>query len=645
MPPTPPLAAPHVDFAIVDTTLADPLVGRVLDRRYRIDARLAGGGMGTVYKAVDTRLDRVVAVKVMQPTYAGDAVFVGRFIREAKAAARLSHPNVVAVFDQGSEPGPHGMPPVVFLVMEYVAGGTLRGLLSERGRLAPAQALAVMEPVLSALGAAHAAGLVHRDVKPENVLLAADGRVKVADFGLARAIEASARSASVTMLIGTVAYLAPEQISTGTADTRSDVYAAGVLLYELLTGKPPFNGANAMAVAFRHVHEDVPAPSHDVRGLSDALDDLVSRATARDPAARFADARAFLAALHRVQAAVPGQAPGQSDAADTVVVPAPAPTGGGSAPTRPAPSRAGALPAAGALPTAGALRRHPWWGTLSLLLLTVLAAISGWWLAAGRYAHAPAVLTMTKASATRTLSAAGLRPQWLSDRFHPSVPAGRVALEQPAPGDRVRHGGTVTLALSKGPEVHALPMLSGQLLAAAQQALAADRLRATVTKVYSTITPTGRVVTTRPAAGTLLHPGDLVRVSLSKGRRPVDVPDVRGLAFEDAKAGLGKLGFAVSRTDAFSDTVIRSDVIDTRPSSGDTAGYGTTIALTVSKGPELFPVPDVRGASTGDARRALEAAGFTVRVFQPLGFGSVHVVSPRVGSMVARHTTITLLAY
>jgi eukaryotic-like serine/threonine-protein kinase len=619
----------------VDTTLADPLVGRVLDRRYRIEARLAGGGMGTVYTATDTRLDRTVAVKVMQPGYAADPAFVSRFISEARAAARLSHPNVVAVFDQGSEPAARRGSPVVFLVMEYVPGVTLRRLLADRGRLPAGDALAVLEPVLGALGAAHAAGLVHRDVKPENVLLAADGRVKVADFGLARAVAATAATGSVTMLIGTVAYLAPEQVTTGAADARTDVYAAGILLYELLTGSPPFDGAHAMAVAFRHVHEDVPRPSATVRGLPGSVDDLVRQATARDPAHRFADAAAFLSAVRKTAAQLPNAA---KPAPPRPVPITPPPPG-----TRPTRVVVPDLPAAVERPPGR--RRGGRIGLLAVLALTVLAGVTGWWLALGRYATAPSLLATSKPAANSALSGSGLRAHWLPDRFDASVPAGRVAYEDPAPGERVRHGGTVALALSKGPEVHRVPVLMGTPLARAQQTLAAIRLRAVVSRVYSDTVRGGSVVATKPKAGTLLHPGDLVALTLSKGRRPVTVPDVRSQPVAEAQGRLSELGFTTTRTEDFSDTVPAGNVIGSTPSAGDTAPHGTAIALVISKGPQLFPVPDVRRLSAGDATSALRAAGFKVRTFELFGFGLVHVVSPKVGTMVAHGTTVSIIVY
>src|SRR3954471_10166415 len=275
----------------MDTTLSDPLVDRLLDGRYAIEARVARGGMASVYLATDVRLERRVAVKVMHAALAEDPEFVARFNREARAAARLSHPDVVAVYDQGTDDG-H-----VFLVMEYVPGATLRDVLRDRGRLSPGEAVAVMDHVLAALGAAHAAGLVHRDVKPENVLVTPDGRVKVTDFGLARAVAGSSVTGDSGMMFGTAAYVAPEQVTGGIADVRSDVYSAGVLMFELLTGVVPFSGDTPVAVAYRHVNEDIPAPSTLVGGIPYELDALVAAATDRDAAQRPADARALHAGL------------------------------------------------------------------------------------------------------------------------------------------------------------------------------------------------------------------------------------------------------------------------------------------------------------------------------------------------------------
>jgi serine/threonine protein kinase, bacterial len=262
---------------------SDPLVGTVLDRRYQVQTPIATGGMSTVYRGLDTRLDRPIALKVMDSRYAGDAHFLTRFQREARAVARLTHPGLVAVYDQGMD---QQHP---FLVMELIEGGTLRELLTERGPMPPHAVAAVLTPVLGGLAVAHRAGLVHRDIKPENVLISDDGHVKIADFGLVRAV-AEAKITSTSVILGTAAYLSPEQVSTGDADPRSDVYAVGILTYELLTGVTPFTGDSALAVAYQRMDHDVRPPSTVIAGVPPEFDDLVRRATARDPADRYADA-------------------------------------------------------------------------------------------------------------------------------------------------------------------------------------------------------------------------------------------------------------------------------------------------------------------------------------------------------------------
>jgi eukaryotic-like serine/threonine-protein kinase len=278
----------------MDDTLADPLTGRLLDGRYAVTARIAHGGMATVYRATDTRLDREVALKVMHAELARDEEFVRRFIGEAKSVARLSHQNVVGVFDQGSDGS------FLYLAMEYVHGRTLKQVLRDSGRFSPATALEIMTGVLDGLAAAHASGIVHRDIKPENVLVTADGRVKVADFGLARA-QSAAGHTRAGLLIGTVSYVPPEQVTGGTTGPGGDVYSAGVMLFELLTGRLPFTGDTPLSVAYQHVNTDIPAPSTLVPGIPPAVDQLVLTATSRDPARRPADAGEFLRAVRRVR--------------------------------------------------------------------------------------------------------------------------------------------------------------------------------------------------------------------------------------------------------------------------------------------------------------------------------------------------------
>jgi eukaryotic-like serine/threonine-protein kinase len=299
----------------MDTTVADPLLGQLLDGRYRVDTRIARGGMATVYVATDTRLDRTVALKIMHASLASDDEFVHRFIGEAKTVARLSHPNVVAVFDQGS--ARQGGVEQLFLAMEYVPGQTLRHLLTGHGRLDPAEALDIFVPVLAGLGAAHRAGLVHRDVKPENVLLTPERRVKVADFGLARAVSSATRHTKTGMLIGTVAYVAPEQVTHSVIDARTDVYAAGIMLFEMLTGQQPHMADSPLGVAYKHVNEAVPPPSSLVPELPAPFDALIALAASRDPAQRPADASQLLRAVSEVRQQLP---------AGTAFSPQPGPT-------------------------------------------------------------------------------------------------------------------------------------------------------------------------------------------------------------------------------------------------------------------------------------------------------------------------------
>ena len=580
------------------TALADPLPGTVLDRRYRIDAPIARGGMSTVYAGTDLRLDRQVAVKVMAPALAHDPAFTERFVREARTAARLSHPNAVAVFDQGAEDTRAGR--VVFLVMELVPGSTLREVLHRRGRLRPDEAVSVLEPVLAALAAAHRAGLVHRDVKPENVLVSADGTVKVVDFGLARAVAAPSTSTQSGMVLGTVAYVSPEQVARGVSDARTDVYSAGVVLFELLTGTPPYGGDSALAVAYRHVHDDVPAPSTRVAGIPPALDELVLRATRREPGGRPADAGVFLAELAMARTdlglrRVPSREVASASGIEAPTVPAGPGRTGPTAPALCGPRGTTALPAYArpvqppGRPRRGASRvgpadgsgwpaerrrRRTWsWVALAVVLLAALSVGTvAWWFGSGRFAAVPSLTQLTRAQAEARLDGVDLTGRFDQEPSE-TVAAGRVVRSEPAPGGRVLRGHSVTVVLSSGP----------------------------------------------PA---------------------VPVPSVTGRSVDDAQGAIRQAGLQPQLTEQSSADVEAGQIISQTPAGG-TAKRGSTVALVVSTGPGIVAVPDVRGLSIDDARQKLTDAGFRVKV-RSLRIGNVIAQSPRGGSQREQGSTVTI---
>ncbi len=607
----------------MDTTLDDPLVGQTIDGRYRIDARIAAGGMATVYRALDTRLDRILALKVMHPALAADAAFVDRFIREAKSVARLAHPNVVAVFDQGTD-GPY-----TYLAMEYVSGCTLRDVLRERGALRPRAALDILEPVLAALGAAHRAGFVHRDMKPENVLIGDDGRVKVADFGLVRSVDSV--TSTTGSVLGTVSYLAPEQIENGVADTRVDVYACGVVLYEMLTGTKPHTGGTPAQVLYQHLHEDVPPPSAAVPGLPACLDALVAQAAARDPQLRPHDAAALLglALEARTQLsdaeldAVPPQAHAEERSAAedrTSVIPRPV-----AAPQQP-PEQTSRLmlppvsvesdaPAPAPAPVRS--RRGPLL-VLAALLLIVGIGTGVWYISSGQFAQVPNLLGKTEAQARSELSAAGLGVKRIDRKFSNSFDRGTVMNSDPEGGGRIRGNGAVVLTISRGPEVVMVPDVKGRPLEEAKAELTKSGLApGIVTQAFSQDVPQGSVIGTDPNGGQKRAPDTAVAITVSKGR-PVQVPNVAGRPVDQARAALQDLGLKVeTAAEEVNSPVPAGTVANQSVGAGVQAAAGDTVVLTVSKGPRQIPVPNVIGQEADLARRTLEAAGFKVKVEKP----------------------------
>lgn len=637
-------------------------MGQLLDGRYRVQARIAAGGMATVYQAMDTRLDRMLALKVMHPSLATDGAFVDRFIREAKSVARLSHPNVVGVFDQGTD-GTY-----VYLAMEYVAGCTLRDVLRERGALQPRAALDILEPILAALGAAHRAGLVHRDMKPENVLIGDDGRVKVADFGLVRAVDTNT-TASTGSVLGTVSYLAPEQMEHGTADARVDVYACGVVLYEMLTGTKPHTGGSVAQVLYQHLHEDVLPPSGLVPGLAPQLDELVALACARDPQHRPQDAVALLSRAQETRAqltdaqldVVPPQAkevPAGGDGAErTDVLPRPAGTAPGvdeaelhrtsrlEVPPEERTTRLRPVPGGTGAPDRRALPQRRRLITVLAAVLLVFGVGAGvWYINSGQFTTVPAVLDMPQAKAEKTLRDEGLGVKVVRG-FSSNVDRGHVMKTDPANGKRIRGNGTVTLTVSRGPNIVTVPDLSGTPVADAKRKLR-DRglIPGTEAREFSDEVAKGSVIRTDPVAGSKRRPDTAVGLTISRGTA-VQVPGVLGSKRADAATTLREAGFQVRFADqpVFS-TQDKDTVARQTPAEGGKLGKGDTVTLTLSKGPEMIPVPDVTGKNVDDAKKQLTDLGFQVEVDKPFFFpqDTVDSQSVEAGQKAPKGGTITI---
>jgi eukaryotic-like serine/threonine-protein kinase len=641
---------------------ADSMTGHVLDGRYRIGTRIARGGMASVYEAVDTRLDRLCAVKIMHPGLGDDAAFAERFKSEARAAARLAHPHVVSVFDQGEDPVDGG---TLYLVMELVPGRTLRDIVRDEAPMRPARAVALMEPIVAALAVAHRSGLIHRDIKPENVLIAEDGTPKVADFGLAKAVSADTQHTATGVLIGTVSYLAPELVVEGSSDARADVYAAGVVLYELLTGRKPHEGESPIAVAYKHVHEDVPPPSRTVPGIPPYVDALVARATARDRMQRPADAGVLLHQLHRVAQALAGEVwDDQELTTDLALLPPHAeppedtstlgafPWVASGAQTAPAPPAAPPLvvPPGGLAPAPtprrGRSRRGPI--MLAVALAIALAAGAGaYWFGWARYTATPSVLGLAQQPAVHKLQAAGLKVSIGAPAFSESVPKGEVVSTSPAPGSRVLDHGTVTVVLSKGKQRITVPATRNLSVNQAQDALLRQHLTfgRTIPRWSDTV-PQGTVLGSSPVGGTRQRVDTTVDLYVSRGPKPVQVSDWQGRSARRARHVLRGQGLLVDTSDhEYSDSVPRGAVISQDPANG-VLHRGDTVALVVSRGPQLVQVPsDLKAMGVDAATQLLHSLGFRVHVEKApyyIGVGYVYNSSPSPGQMAPKGSVVVL---
>ncbi|MFL5800016.1 MAG: Stk1 family PASTA domain-containing Ser/Thr kinase [Actinomycetota bacterium] len=597
--------------------------------RYQIIAKVASGGMGEVYRARDSVLARDVAIKVLHRNLAGDPGFIDRFRREARAAALLSHPNIVAVHDWGSTTSG-----TYFMVMEFVRGRNLRDLLTHFGRLEPQQAVEVLVQMLAALEHAHRHGIVHRDVKPENVLVTPDGLVKVADFGLARAFAESRISQAPGTVTGTVQYLAPEQIQGEPADPRTDLYATGIVAYEVLTGQVPFQGETSLAIAYRHLSDRVPPPSEAEPEVPPDLDRLVVAATEKDRERRPAsasDLRASLMALSDPAASAPSlgelvqelpdDVHADEDRAFTVTIP-----------QRMSPkARRRRL-----------LRRIV--VTLMAVALLVGGGLAAWAYVIPHTTHVPRVLGMTQDAARQRLDAAGLDAQFGPPVSSTTVTEGEVLRQSLDPGTKTEKGTDVVLQLSAGLPLRGVPTVTGATLADAGTTLQAQGLKMRVRHAFSDTVRRGLIIDQNPLPGQQILFGAEVTVTVSDGREPVTVPKVVGQTTADAQSVLVAQRFHVRVSKEFSASAPVGEVIRQDPKPGGTVPLGSTVRLVVSLGPKTFPMPSVVGLPAADAQAQLEAQGLIVRVVHIPGSRASTVVGqiPDSGATVEQGETVSI---
>jgi beta-lactam-binding protein with PASTA domain/predicted Ser/Thr protein kinase len=574
------------------------VVESTIEGRYQVITRIASGGMGEVYRAHDAVLARDVALKVLHPQLAGDRGFVERFRREARAAAVLNHPNVVGVYDWGSTEGTY------FMVMEYVQGTNLRTILGEYGRLEPAQVVEICLQVLTALDHAHGHGIVHRDVKPENILIARDGTVKVADFGLARAYADSYVSQAEGTVTGTVQYLAPEQIQGEAADPRTDLYAVGVVVFELLTGRAPFAGETSLSIAYQHLAARVPAPSAAVPTVSPSLDQVVLHSTEKDRDNRPPSARSMREEVARagaeaqpaprvaeLAAQIPSMELVSTERADTVTFPR-------SVSPRVRRSR----------------QRRTLLGLIGILLMLGLVGWAVWTYAIPHYSTVPNVIGLSQRDAEARLEQAGLKVRIGDGEYSTSVPDGAIVTTRPPTGVEIRKGDEVVLVPSLGPQLLLVPEVVGMSEQAATRKLEDAGFQVDVQRAFDDGVPKGDVIRQSPAPNQRIEQGETVTITVSRGPTPVEIPNLAGRPSEDARDTLVALGFKVKQKEEFSTEFANGEVIRTQPPAGEKAPRGSTVTMVVSKGPRTFPMPNVVGMTREEAISELESLGLVVEV-------------------------------
>jgi serine/threonine-protein kinase len=633
------------------------LTGELIDGRYQLLRQVATGGMASIYEGFDTRLDRKVAVKIMHPHLAQDEQFVERFIREAKAAAALSHPNIVAVQDQGwNQSGT----PAVFIVMEMVEGHTLREYLHEQGRLSYRDGIRFLLPVLSALSAAHKQGIVHRDIKPENILVSKEGRIKIADFGLAKgALLGTTMTAESSVILGSVSYLSPEQVQRGVADSRSDVYAVGITAFEIFTGRKPFDGAEPIQIAYMHVNERVPRVSSLISEFPADLDDLIYKATAADPDERPRDASDFHALLLAINLRLNPKENQLSLELDIPIPPmrlakkqksirkrltqltAPVPVVEKTPPVNVA--RETTAQVAQRKKASKRVRRN----RKIALAMAISLGITGWYVLIGPGSRVvvPSTVGATSAEVSSALTPLGLTSMIVERRYSEEIGADLVIESIPAGGEKIDQGGTVKIVLSKGPERYAIPMVQGLTPDAALAAIQKYPLKVAANiEVFDSTVPKGFVISATPAVGTKVKRGTTVTLTVSKGIEQVALTSYLGKSGEQALNELTDAGFKVSSTYAFSETKLAGEVISQTPAGGGTANKGAAVAIVISKGSQYAYIPNLYSIEEAKAVKALQDLGLKV-IVKKIGKKTVKKVTnitPKVGTKVKRGSTVTI---
>ena len=626
------------------------LTGELIDGRYQLLRQVANGGMASIYEALDTRLDRKVAVKIMHPHLAQDEAFVSRFIREAKAAAALSHPNIVAVQDQGWNQS--GVP-AVFLVMELIEGHTLREYLNERGRFDIKDAINYLTPILSALAAAHVLGIVHRDIKPENILISKDGRIKIADFGLARGeLIGSTMTAESSVILGSVSYLSPEQVQRGIADSRSDVYAAGIVAYEMFTGEKPFNGDSPIQIAYMHVNEEIPRLRSKRKEIPQALDDLIASATAKNPDDRPRTAAEFLDQLQKIQIEMDPKKNQLDLGLDLPVEPIrekarkkvkEEPVKEETAPVKES-TREIKRQEEKKQRASKRVRRN----RKVALILAIALGVGGWWTLVGPGSRVvvPSTVGGTYDEAMNSFTPLGLTAVVVENRYDEEIPKGKIIQSIPEGGGKVDAGGSVKLIVSKGPERYTIPSVKGLTPEAAQAAIMKSPLTfGTITEVFNSDIPKGYVISSTPVSGTSVKRDATVDLIVSKGIEQVALASYLGKSGEQALNELTQAGFNVEAGYAFSETVPELAVISQNPAGGATANKGGKVSILISKGPRYTYIPKTIITMEATAgKEMLESLGLKVKVVT-IGNAKKKVVkkvSPAVNTKVLRGSLVTI---